>query len=123
MNGEGPGATPLVHDVAALERTALAWERTAVSLAAVGLLLLKVVEGGLALQASGLLLVCLAVLIVLVLVPWGYHRARSRVDSRDPAGAFTRPDRWRSWTLLGTAVVVSATVLAVSADIWWSGVA
>ncbi len=112
---------PLVHDVAALERTALAWERTAVSLAAVGLLLLKVLDGGWALQASGVLLVAVAVLVVLVLVPLGYRRARSRVDPGDPTAPFTTTDRWRSWTLLGTALCVSVTVVAVAVDMWLTG--
>ena len=54
MSSRDPSSRkPLVHEVAALERTALAWERTAVSLAAVGTLLLKVVDGGRALEAAG----------------------------------------------------------------------
>lgn len=114
-------ALPLVHDVAALERTALAWERTAVSLGAVGLLLLKVVDGGWALEASGILLVAVAGLIVLVVVPLGYRRARSRVDPTDPAAPFVTVDRWRSVALLATALSVSVTVVAVAADIWLTG--
>ncbi len=112
---------PLVHDVAALERTALAWERTAVSLAAVGTLLLKAVDGGRALDAAGLLLVGLAVVVVLVLVPVGYQRARARVDHDAPGSPFTRPDRGRSAVLLGTAVAVSLTVVAVAVDLWLVG--
>ncbi len=61
----------LLHSVAALERTALAWERTAVSLAAVGLLLLKVADGGRVTQAAGLVLVAMAATVVLAVVPLG----------------------------------------------------
>lgn len=114
---------PLVHDIAALERTALAWERTAVSLAAVGALLLKVVEGGRLIQAGGVLLVGVAVVIVIVLVPLGYRRARARVDPDRPDAAFTSPDRWRRTVLVSTAAAVSATVVAVAADIWMTGAA
>lgn len=116
------GRQPLAHEVAALERTALAWERTAFSLAAVGALLLKVVDGGRPLQAAGLLLVGLAIVIVLVLVPVGYRRARMRVDPDRPPSAFTAPDRWRAPVLLVTAVAVTLTVLAVSVDLWMTGV-
>lgn len=113
---------PLVHDVAALERTALAWERTGFSLAAVGLLLVKVVPGGRVLQGSGLVLVGVAVLVVLVLVPWGYGRARVRVDPDEPAGAFAGADPWRSATLLTTALAVSGTAVGVAVDLWVTGV-
>lgn len=117
------GRKPLAHQVAALERTALSWERTAFSLAAVGALLLKVIEGGRALQAAGVLLVGLAVVIVLVLVPLGYRRARLRVDPDRPPAPFTDPDRWRARVLLGTALAVSLTVAAVSVDLWVTGAA
>lgn len=112
---------PLAHEVAALERTALAWERTAFSLAAVGALLLKVIDGGRPLQAAGIVLVGLAVVIVLVLVPLGYRRARTRVDPTAPPSSFTEPDRLRSAVLLVTALAVSATVLAVGVDLWLTG--
>ncbi len=123
MNGSSsPGAPePLAHAVAALERTALAWERTAFSLAAVGTLLLKVVRGGRVTEASGLLMIGAAVLIVLVMVPYGYHRARTRVDPDRPAEAFESPDRWRPVVLGATAVLVSLTAVAVTADLWVIG--
>lgn len=121
MSRRGRAGAPLVHEVAALERTALAWERTAVSLGAVGLLLLKVVDGGWAMEASGILLVAVAGLIVLVVVPLGYRRARSRVDPAAPAAPFTVTDRWRAASLLATALCVSVTVVAVAADIWLAG--
>ncbi len=113
----------LAHQVAALERTALSWQRTAFSLGAVGALLLKVVEGGRALQAAGVALVGLAIVIVLVLVPLGYRRTRLRVDPDRPPASFTAPDRWRAPVLLGTAVAVSLTVLAVAVDLWVTGAA
>lgn len=121
MSRRERGAAPLVHDVAALERTALAWERTAISLGAVGLLLLKVVDGGWVMEASGIVLVAVAGLIVVVVVPLGYRRARARVDAADPAAPFTTTDRWRSGFVLATALSVSLTVVAVAADIWLTG--
>ncbi len=121
MSRQNRRSQPLVHDVAALERTALAWERTAVSLGAVGLLLAKVVEGGWPLVASGVLLLAVAVVIVLVVVPLGYRRARARVDPTEPSAPFATGDRWRPRVLLGTAMCVSVTVVAVAADIWLTG--
>jgi putative membrane protein len=108
---------PLVHDVAALERTALAWERTAISLGAVGTLLLKLVRGGGLAEAAGIALVGSAALIVLVMVPAGYRRARERVDADNPGQAFAAQDRWRHVALGATAALVSLTVLAVSLDL------
>jgi uncharacterized membrane protein YidH (DUF202 family) len=116
-----PARRPLVHDVAALERTALAWERTAVSLAAVGAMLLKVVDGGPLVEAAGLVLVAVAIAVVLVVVPVGYRRARAQVDAERPGSAFTGEDRWRPRFLLLTAAVVSLTVVAVAADLWLVG--
>jgi hypothetical protein len=121
VRGRARAGAPLVHDVAALERTALAWERTAVSLGAVGLLLLKVVDGGWATQAAGILLVAIAGLVVLAVVPMGYRRARARVDPGDPAAPFTTGDRWRPTFLLVTALAVSATGVALAVDVWVSG--
>jgi uncharacterized membrane protein YidH (DUF202 family) len=111
----------LLHSVAALERTALAWERTAVSLAAVGLLLLKVVDGGRLTQAAGLALVAMAAAVVLVVVPLGYRRARARVDPAAPEQPFVEADRWRTRALLGTACAVSLVAVVVPLDIWWAG--
>lgn len=118
---EDPGR-PLVHEVAALERTALAWERTAVSLALVGTLLLKVVEGGRFVEAAGLALVAVSIGVVLVVVPVGYRRARAKVDPRRPAAPFADPDPWRGRFLLVTAAVVSLTVVALALDIWLVGI-
>lgn len=110
-------SAPLVHEVAALERTALAWERTAISLAAVGLLLVKLVDVGLPTETGGVVLVGLAIAVVLVVVPVGYRRARGRVEPQRLDAPFTVVDRWRPRMLLVTALAVSATALAVGADV------
>lgn len=115
------GARPLRHSVAALERTALAWERTAVSLGAVGLLLVKVVDGGGATQAAGLVLVALAATITLAMVPLGYRRAHDRVDPDTLAKPFVDDDRWRPRVLLATSCIISITVVVVVLDLWVSG--
>ncbi len=112
---------PLRHAVAALERTALAWERTAVSLGAVGLLLLKVVEGGRATQAAGLVLVAMAASVALVMVPVGYRRARARVDPEVLERPFVDQDRWRRRVLLGTSCAISVVVVVVAVDVWLAG--
>jgi hypothetical protein len=119
---EGDGADRrLLHSVAALERTALAWERTAVSLGAVGLLLLKVVDGGRLTQAAGLALVAVAAAVVLLVVPLGYRRARARVDPEAVDRPFVDNDRWRARALLGTACLVSLVAVAVALDVWVAG--
>jgi hypothetical protein len=119
---DGDGADrSLLHSVAALERTALAWERTAVSLGAVGLLLLKVVDGGRLTQAAGLALVAVAAAVVLVVVPLGYRRARARVDPDAVERPFVDEDRWRTRALLGTACLVSLVAVAVALDVWVAG--
>ena len=111
----------LLHSVAALERTALAWERTAVSLAAVGLLLLKVADGGRVTQAAGLVLVAMAATVVLVVVPLGYRRARARVDAAAPEQPFVHADRWRPRVLMATSCAISLVTVVVAADIWLTG--
>jgi uncharacterized membrane protein YidH (DUF202 family) len=121
VTGQEDADGRLLHSVAALERTALAWERTAVSLAAVGLLLLKVVDGGRLTQAAGLALVAMAAAVVLVIVPLGYRRARARVDPAAPEQPFVEEDRWRTRALLGTACAVSLVAVVVALDIWWAG--
>ena len=108
---------PLPHGIAALERTALAWERTAFSLGAVGALLLKVVGEGTVVRAAGALLLASALAVVLVMVPTGYRRALARVDPDDQAAPFTDDDPWRHRALLATAAVVTLTVAAVGADL------
>jgi uncharacterized membrane protein YidH (DUF202 family) len=121
VSGQEEADGRLLHSVAALERTALAWERTAVSLGAVGLLLLKVVDGGGLTQSAGLALVAMAAAVVLVIVPLGYRRARARVDASIPERPFVEADRWRARTLLGTACTVSLVAVVVALDIWWAG--
>ena len=118
MTGEEGADRRLLHSVASLERTALAWERTAVSLGAVGLLLVKFADGRRPTQAAGLTLVAMAAAVVLVVVPLGYRRARARVDPTVPGQPFVVDDRWRSRALLGTACVVSLVAIAVAADMW-----
>jgi len=107
--------------VAALERTALAWERTAMSLGAVGLLLFKVVDGGRATQAAGLVLVAMAALVVLVMVPLGYLRARARVDPGAPEQPFIEEDIWRPRALLATSCTISFVAVVVAVDLWLTG--
>ena len=121
MTGEEGPERRLLHSVAALERTALAWERTAMSLGAVGLLLLKVVDGSRLTQAAGLALVAMAAAVVLVAVPLGYRRARARVDPAAPEQPFVDDDRWRGRALLGTAWAISLVAVAVAVDIWLAG--
>lgn len=112
---------PLRHSVAALERTALAWERMAVSLGAVGLLMVKVVDGGRATQAAGLVLVAMAASVVLVMVPLGYRRARDRVDPAVPEQPFVHEDRWRPRVMLATSCAISLVTVVVAVDIWLTG--
>jgi hypothetical protein len=121
VTGDEGAERRLLHSVAALERTALAWERTAVSLGAVGLLLLKAVDGGRVTQAAGLALVAMAAAVVLVVVPLGYRRARARVDPEALERPFVDDDRWRARALVGTAWLVSLVAVAVALDIWVSG--
>jgi hypothetical protein len=121
VTGEEDADRRLLHSVAALERTALAWERTAVSLGAVGLLLLKAVDGGRLTQAAGLALVAVAAAVVLVAVPLGYRRARARVDPEALDRPFVDEDRWRARALVGTAWLVSLVAVAVALDIWVAG--
>lgn len=121
MRNDDLSGQPLRHTVAALERTALAWERTAVSLGAVGLLLLKVVDGGRATEAAGLVLVAMAASVVLVMVPLGYLRARARVDPATPEQPFIREDRWRPRALLASSCAISVVAVVVAMDLWWSG--
>lgn len=69
----------LVHRVAALERTALAWERTGIGLAGVGALLLHLRDESPAMLALGGLLVLAALAVVLGLAPRRYRAARDVV--------------------------------------------
>lgn len=123
MSSDDRSGRPLRHEVAALERTALAWERTAMSLGAVGLLLVKVVDGGRATQAAGLALVAMAALVVLVMVmvPWGYQRACARVGPGAPEQPFAQEDRWRPRMLLASACAISCVAVTVAVDLWLTG--
>ena len=114
-------SAPLVHDIAALERTSLAWERTGFSLAGLGTLLLKVTPAWSIGTAAGLALVASAVAIVLVLGPLGYGRARACVVAAAAAGvplsSVTIEDPARRWVLLVTALVVTVAGAAVSVEL------
>lgn len=121
MSPDDLSGRPLRHEVAALERTALAWERTAMSLGAVGLLLVKVVDGGRATQAAGLALVAMAALVVLVMVPLGYLRAHARVDPGAPEQPFIQEDRWRPRVLLASSCAISFVAVVVAVDLWLTG--
>lgn len=121
MGDDGRAGRPLRHGIAALERTALAWERTAVSLGAVGLLLVKVVDGGGATRAAGLVLVAMAATVSLVVVPLGYRRARARVDPDVLAAPFVDDDRWRPRVLLVSSWLISVVTVVVVIDLWSSG--
>lgn len=118
MSSRPHGAAPLLHSVAALERTALSWERTALSLGAVGLLLLKLVDGGWATRGAGILLVVVAGVIVVVAGPLRYWRARARLEAAGSLNAFVAPDRWLRALVLVTAVCISITVVALALDLW-----
>ncbi|MEZ5096537.1 MAG: DUF202 domain-containing protein [Nocardioides sp.] len=69
----------LVHRVAALERTALSWERTGIGVAAVGALVLHLRQESGPMLALGVLLITAAIVIVLVLAPARYRAARADV--------------------------------------------
>lgn len=120
MSSDAPSGR-LRHEVAALERTALAWERTAMSIGAVGLLLVKVVDGGRATQAAGLALVAMAALVVLVMVPLGYLRARACVDPGAAEQPFIQEDRWRPRMLLASSCTISFVAVVVAVDLWLTG--
>lgn len=89
----------LVHRVAALERTALAWERTGIGVAATGALLLHVRQESPALIALGSLLIAAAVAMVLFVAPARYRSARRDVRA---SATVVRPGQ-----LLVTALVVA----------------
>ena len=112
---------PLVHDIAALERTALAWERTGFSLAGLGALLLKVTPAWSVGTAAGLLLVAASVGLVCVLGPLGYRRARSRVVAAASSGGSVSSagleDPARRWVMLVTTLVVTVAGAAVSVEL------
>ncbi|MFN8190585.1 MAG: DUF202 domain-containing protein [Nocardioidaceae bacterium] len=97
----------LVHRVAALERTALAWERTGFGLASVGALLLHLRAEAPALAALGAVLLAAAVAVVVFLAPARYRAARSDVRA-DATVA-------RPWPLLVTTLAVAGTGIGLFA--------
>lgn len=99
----------LVHRVAALERTALSWERTGIGVAAAGALLLHLREESLGLLVLGGVLILTALVIVLVLAPLRYHAARTDVLASE---SVVQP-----WALLAVSLVVATVGLGFLADL------
>lgn len=121
-----PGRTshPLHADIAALERTALAWERTALGVAALGTLLLKAPQTGALAQAFGVVLLAAGIALIL-LSPVGYALARRDLVSAErgsgAAEAFgERTVRVRHRAVLGTALALSAAAAAVAVEVLWT---
>lgn len=102
----------LVANVAALERTALAWERTAISLAVLGAVVFKFPQGGALVRSSGLLLLATAIIVVGLLVPLGYRRARDQVLAGGPEVRLQGRDAVVRGVLFSTAAVVSVVAAA-----------
>lgn len=102
----------LVANVAALERTALAWERTAISLAVLGTVVFKFPQGGSLVRAGGLLLLATAVVVVGLLVPLGYRRARDQLLTGGPEIRLHGRDAVARGVLFSTAAVVSLVAAA-----------
>lgn len=99
----------LVHRVAALERTALGWERTGIGLAAVGALLLHLREESAGMLVLGGVLIAAAVLVVVGAAPARYRAARADVRLGD---SVVRPH-----ALLALALVVGLVGLGLAADL------
>lgn len=104
---------PLVHQVAALERTALAWERTALSVAALGTLLVKLPGLGPISRGAGLLLVAFAIGWVLLVIPIGYVQGRRMAVA---GTALPEQDRLRARVIWATAGAVGLAGSAVVVD-------
>ncbi len=96
----------LVHRVAALERTALAWERTGIGLAGVGALLLHLREESTGMLVLGGILLAAALLVVALAAPARYRAARAGVLASDSVAA--------PWLLLALAVLVAAVGLGLT---------
>lgn len=99
----------LIHRVAALERTALAWERTGIGVASVGALLLHQRHESPSMIALGASMLATAAAIVLVLAPARYRAARK--DVRADTGVV------RQAPPLVTALVIAAVGLGLFADL------
>ncbi len=99
----------LVHRVAALERTALAWERTGLGVAAAGALLLHLRDESVGFLVLGVVLILAALAIVLVLAPLRYHAARVDVLTSD---SVVQP-----WALLSLSLVVALVGLGFLVDL------
>lgn len=110
--GAGGSGHDLFAGVAALERTALAWERTAISLAALGTVVFKIPQAGTLLRAGALAMIATAVVLVLVVVPLGYHRARAQVVAGGPQVRLHGRD-----SLLRLVLITTAGVVALAAGL------
>ncbi len=99
----------LVHRVAALERTALSWERTGIGVAAAGALLLHLRDESVGFLVLGCVLILTALAIVLVLAPLRYHAARDDV--------LTSESVVQPWALLSLSLVVALVGLGFLLDL------
>lgn len=111
-----PGSLPADGDqpipaaeVAALERTDLAWERTGIGVAAIGALLLHTGADPTAVRAAtGGVLLAVAALMTLVVAPARYRRAR--------ISAATGTTPVQPALIAATAATVVAVCLVVAAE-------
>ncbi|GAB3257665.1 hypothetical protein GCM10027425_18840 [Alteromonas gracilis] len=111
--------TPLHADIAALERTALAWERTALGVAAIGTLLVKAPSAGPLAEVFGVVLLAVGIGLIL-LAPIGYSRTRRDLVAAGPRDleVFSDPvARWRHRVILGTVVALSLAASAVAVEV------
>ena len=108
---------PAVDTVAALERTALAWQRTALAVGAVGLLLVKLAPGRVVAVSAGVLLLAVAFAMALVGAPLGYRRTLASLERAVDEGSSALPhDPWRRLTLLGLTLATTAAALLAGLD-------
>ena len=99
----------LVHQVAALERTALSWERTGIGVAAAGALLLHLRDESTGLLVLGGVLILTAIAIVLVLAPLRYRAARDDVLASESVV--------QQWALLSLSLIVAVVGVGFLIDL------
>jgi|GEM_PF-1765857 len=99
----------LIHRAAALERTALAWERTGIGVASVGALLLHERHEASSMIALGAAMLATAAALVLVLAPARYRAARTSVRADSGVVRQSPP--------LITALVIALVGLGIFADL------
>ncbi len=110
---------PLHADIAALERTALAWERTSLGVAAIGTLLLKAPAAGPLAEVFGVVLLAVGIALIL-LAPIGYSVTRRDLVAADAADVEVFSDRvarWRHRVILGTVSILSLAAAAVAVEV------